>query len=62
MGSIAATALLAAAGKGQQFRKARYIAAGLGLVSQQYSTGGKTQMKGTIHVPIKRLRGRRRPA
>ena len=46
IGPIAATALLAATGNGQQFRKARDMATWLGLVPQQYSTGGKTQMRG----------------
>jgi transposase len=46
IGPLAATALLAAAGNGQQFRKARDMAAWLGLVPQQYSTGGRTQMLG----------------
>jgi transposase len=46
IGPLGATALLAAAGNGQQFKKARDMAAWLGLVPQQYSTGGKTQMFG----------------
>jgi transposase len=46
IGPLGATALLAAAGNGQQFRKARDMAAWLGLVPQQYSTGGKSQMLG----------------
>ena len=46
IGPLAATALLAAAGNGQQFRKARDMAAWLGLVPQQYSTGGKTTAAG----------------
>jgi transposase len=46
IGPLVATALLAAAGNAQQFRKARDMAAWLGLVPQQYSTGGRTQMLG----------------
>lgn len=46
IGPLAATALLAAAGNGQQFRRARDMAAWLGLVPQQHSTGGRTQMLG----------------
>jgi transposase len=46
IGALGATALLAAAGDGQQFKKARDMAAWLGLVPQQCSTGGKAQMLG----------------
>jgi transposase len=46
IGPLGATAMLAAAGDGQQFKKARNMAAWLGLVPQQYSTGGKPQMLG----------------
>lgn len=46
IGPLGATALLAAAGSGQQFKKARDLAAWLGLVPQQYSTGGKVRMLG----------------
>ena len=46
IGPLGATALLAAAGNGQQFKKARDLAAWLGLVPQQCSTGGKSQMFG----------------
>jgi transposase len=46
IGPLSATALLAAAGDGRQFKKARDMAAWLGLVPQQYSTGGKSQMLG----------------
>lgn len=46
IGPLGATALIAAAGNGQQFRKARDLAAWLGLVPQQYSTGGKSQLLG----------------
>jgi transposase len=46
IGSLAGTALLASAGNRQQFRKTRDMAAWLGLVPQQHSTGGRTQMLG----------------
>lgn len=52
IGPLAATALLAAAGNGQQFRKARDMAAWLGPVPQQYSTGGRTQMLGIAADPV----------
>jgi transposase len=41
IGTLGATALLAAMGKIERFRKARDLAAWLGLVPHQYSTGGK---------------------
>lgn len=46
IGPLAATALLAVAGRGLQFRKARDMAAWLGLVPREYSTGGKTTLLG----------------
>jgi transposase len=46
IGPLAATALLAAAGNGRQFAKARDMAAWLGLVPRQYSTGGRTTLLG----------------
>ena len=46
IGPLAATAIVAAAGDGQQFRKGRDMAAWLGLVPQQYSTGGKPVLLG----------------
>jgi transposase len=46
IGPLAATALLAAAGKGAQFKKARDMAAWLGLTPREYSTGGKTTLLG----------------
>lgn len=46
IGPLAATALLAAAGRGLQFRKARDMAAWLGLVPREYSTGGKMTLLG----------------
>lgn len=46
IGPLAATALLAAVGDGRQFRRARDLAAWLGLVPREYSTGGKTTLLG----------------
>ncbi len=46
IGPIGATALIAAVGDGRQFRKARDLAAWLGLVPRQNSTGGKTTLLG----------------
>jgi transposase len=46
IGPLGATALIAAVGDGQQFRKARDLAAWLGLVPRQQSTGGKTVLLG----------------
>jgi len=46
IGPLGATALLAAVGDGRQFRKARDLAAWLGLVPRQHSTGGKTTLLG----------------
>jgi len=46
IGPIGATALVAAVGDARQFRKARDLAAWLGLVPRQNSTGGKTTLLG----------------
>lgn len=46
IGPLGATAIIAAAGDGRQFKRARDMAAWLGLVPQQYSTGGKTTLLG----------------
>lgn len=46
IGSLGATAILGAAGDAKQFGKARDFAAWLGLVPAQYSTGGKTTLRG----------------
>ena len=46
IGPLCATALIAAVGDGKQFGKARDMAAWLGLVPRQYSTGGKTTLLG----------------
>ena len=46
IGALGATALVAAAGNGHQFRKARDMAAWLGLVPAEHSTGGKQTLLG----------------
>lgn len=46
IGPLGATALLAAVGDGTQFRRARDLAAWLGLVPRQNSTGGRTVLLG----------------
>jgi transposase len=46
VGPLGASALLAAVGQGQQFKKARDMAAWLGLVPKQYSTGGRSTLMG----------------
>ncbi len=46
IGPLGATALLAAVGSGRQFHKARDLAAWLGLVPRQHSTGGKQVLLG----------------
>jgi transposase len=46
IGPLGASALLAAVGQGRQFKKARDLAAWLGLVPRQYSTGGKPLLLG----------------
>lgn len=44
--ALSATALIAAVGDASQFRKGRDLAAWLGLVPRQYSTGGKSTLLG----------------
>lgn len=46
VGPIVATAMIAAIGNGQHFKKARDLSAWIGLVPKQYSTGGKANLKG----------------
>jgi transposase len=46
IGALGATALVAAVGNGRQFRKARDLAAWLGLVPAELSTGGKQALLG----------------
>lgn len=46
IGPLAATALVAAAGDGRQFKRGRDLSAWLGLVPAQYSTGGRPTLLG----------------
>ena len=46
IGPLTATALLAAVGRPQAFRNGRHLAAWLGLVPRQYSSGGKAILGG----------------
>lgn len=46
IGGLGATALVAAAGDGRQFKKARNLAAWLGLVPAEHSAGGKQTFLG----------------
>ena len=46
IGSLGATALVAAVGNATTFRKGRELAAWLGLVPRQWSTGGKQTLLG----------------
>jgi transposase len=46
IGPLTATAIVAAAGDGRQFRRAGDMAAWIGLVPREHSTGGKTTLLG----------------
>jgi len=46
VGVIVATAMVAAIGDGRAFRRGRDLAAWLGIVPKQYSTGGRTRLLG----------------
>ena len=46
IGIMTATALVATVGDARQFRSGRHLAAFLGLVPRQHSTGGKTKLLG----------------
>jgi transposase len=46
IGPLGATAIIAAIGDGRQFKKARDLAAWIGLVPRQHSTGGKATLLG----------------
>jgi transposase len=46
IGPLTATALVASVGNGAEFRNGRHLAAWLGLVPRQFSTGGKNQLYG----------------
>ena len=46
IGPLSSTAMIASVGDGSDFTKARELAAWLGLVPRQHSTGGKTKLLG----------------
>jgi len=56
VGVLGATALIAAVGDGTDFRRGRDLAAWLGLVPRQHSTGGKTKLLGITKRGNKYLR------
>jgi len=54
VGLITATALVATIGDASQFRSGRELAAWLGLVPKQYSTGGKDRRSGWLQALLAR--------
>ena len=56
IGLINATLLYSYAGDGSQFKTGRHLAASLGLVPRQYSSGGKDRMLGISKRGNKHLR------
>ena len=46
IGALTASAIVAAVGAGKQFKRARDLAAWIGLTPAEYSTGGKTHLMG----------------
>ena len=46
IGPVTATALVAAVGNGSTFRKGRKLAAWMGIVPGEYTTGGKQKLLG----------------
>lgn len=56
IGDLTASQLVIEVGTGQQFRRGRDMAAWLGLVPRQYSTGGKPKLLGISKRGNKRLR------
>ena len=56
LGLIGTTALLGAVGDGRSFRSGRELAAWLGLVPRQHTTGGKPRLYGITKRGDKRLR------
>lgn len=46
MGPLTATAIVGAIGDAKQFSNGRHLAAWLGLVPRQYSSGGKARLQG----------------
>jgi transposase len=58
VGPVIATALVAAVDDGRQFRSGRELAAWIGLVPRQYSTGGKPRLGALAGGPIITFGGR----
>ena len=56
VGPVTATALIAAVGNGSTFRKGRNLAAWMGIVPGEYSTGGKQKLLGISKRGNKYLR------
>jgi transposase len=56
VGPVTATALIAAVGNGSAFQKGRNLAAWMGIVPRQYSTGGKQKLLGISKRGNKYLR------
>jgi len=46
VGTITATAIVASVGDAKEVRNGRHLSAWIGLVPRQYSSGGKSQLKG----------------
>jgi transposase len=46
VGAITATAIVAAVGDGKSFKNGRHLAAWIGLVPRQHSSGGKSRLLG----------------
>ena len=46
IGPVTATAIVAAVGEARQFKNGRHLAAWLGLVPRQHSSGGKSRLRG----------------
>ena len=56
VGPVTATALIAAVGNGSTFQKGRNLAAWMGIVPREYSTGGKQKLLGISKRGNKYLR------
>ena len=56
LGPLGTTALVGAVGNGQAFRSGREVAAWLGVVPRQYTTGGNPRLYGISKQGDKRLR------
>ena len=58
IGPVVATALVAAVDDGRHFRSGRDLAAWIGLVPRQYTTGGKPKLGGIGDAPTITCAGR----